>query len=113
MGEHPWFKEFPGSIIVCDPQGVILEMNAKAIQSYEKQGGEGLIGSNMLDCHPEPARTRVQELLASRQPNIYTIERNGVHKFVCQMPWTVEGEYRGIVEIVMEIPAEMPHFVRG
>ena len=41
-----------------------------------------------------------------------TIEKKGIHKVVCQMPWTVDGEYRGIVELVIETPAVMPHFVR-
>jgi hypothetical protein len=28
MGEHPWLKEFPGSIVVCDAQGIILDDEA-------------------------------------------------------------------------------------
>ncbi len=112
MGEHPWFEEFPGSIVVCDTQGIVLEMNAKAIQMYEKDGGAALIGKNVLDCHPGPARAKLQALLDAGTANVYTIEKNGVHKLIYQVPWSVDGQYRGIMELALEIPAEAPHFVR-
>ena len=113
MAEHSWVKEFPGSIIVCDPQGIILEMNDTAVRYYAQDGGEKLIGSNMLDCHPQPARSRLEEIMENRRPNVYTIEKKGVHKLVYQVPWTREGAYAGFIEILLETPAEMPHFVRG
>jgi hypothetical protein len=28
------------------------------------------------------------------------------------MPWFVEGEYQGMMEIVFEIPFDVPHFIR-
>ncbi len=107
-----WIQEFPGAITVCDLEGVILDMNERAAQSFQAQGGKQLIGSNLLDCHPEPARTKVQKLLETRQKNVYTIEKNGVKKLVYQTPWYENGECRGLVELVLEIPAELPHFVR-
>jgi len=111
--EHPWIKEFSGSIIVCDSDGVILEMNDKAAKGYETEGGLRLIGSNLLDCHPEKARKKIEELLATREANIYTIEKKGVKKFVYQSPWYRDGKYAGIVEMVLEIPFDLPHFVRA
>jgi hypothetical protein len=111
--ERLWIKEFPGSIIVCDPGGIILEMNDKAAKGYEKEGGLKLIGSNMLDCHPEQARRKVEQMLAAREANIYTIEKKGIKKFVYQSPWYRDGQYAGIVELVLEVPFEMPHFIRS
>lgn len=113
VSSAPWIKEFPGSIIVCDPEGIILEMNDQAARGYEKEGGMKLIGSNLRDCHPAKARVKVEEMLSSRQANIYTIEKRGIKKFVYQSPWYKEGQYAGIVEMVLEIPFEMPHFVRS
>lgn len=113
MEEHPWFAEFPGSILVCDPEGIILEMNDKAARAYAADGGRQLIGANLLDCHPEPARSKVRGMLASRSPNIYTIEKNDQHKLIYQVPWLAGGVYRGFIELTLEIPVEMPHFVRG
>ncbi len=113
MTEHAWIKQFPAAITVCDCHGVILEMNDKAAQSFEKDGGYALIGKNLLDCHPEPARSKVQELLDKCEKNIYTIEKNGVKKLIYQCPWFEDGQYAGIVEMALEIPFEMPHFVRS
>jgi transcriptional regulator with PAS, ATPase and Fis domain len=112
MTEHSWVQEFPGAITVCDPGGIILEMNDRAVKAYQNQGGIKLIGTNMLDCHPEPARTKVRGLLETRQANVYTIEKAGVKKLIYQAPWYRRGRYSGLVEISLEIPAEMPHFVR-
>jgi len=113
LSGHLWIKEFAGSIIVCDPEGSILEMNDKAAKGYEKDGGIKLIGSNLLDCHPEKARKKVEEMLATHEANIYTIEKKGIKKVVYQSPWYKDGQYAGIVELVLEIPFELPHFIRS
>jgi transcriptional regulator with PAS, ATPase and Fis domain len=112
MATANWFDEFPGSITICDPDGVILEMNAKSAQTFAADGGRDLVGKNLLDCHPEPARSKVAQMLESRQKNVYTIEKLGVHKLIYQTPWFENGEYRGFVELSLEIPVEMPHFIR-
>jgi len=111
--EVAWVHEFPAAVTVCDPEGVILAMNERACAAFAREGGAGLVGSNLLDCHPEPARSEVAGLLVSRRLNCYTIEKNGVKKLIYQSPWYVAGTYRGFVEISLPIPADMPHFVRG
>ena len=113
MNEHDWIKEFPAAVTVCDPQGVILAMNDKAALTYEKDGGYDLVGRNMLDCHPEQARIKTEKLLADREKNVYSIEKNGIKKLIYQSPWFKDGDYAGFVEISLEIPFEMPHFLRG
>jgi len=112
MKTFDWTKEFPGTVIVCDSEGIILEMNDKAAESYESEGGRELIGSNMLACHPKPAREKVEELLATREANIYTTEENGIKTLIYQSPWYKDGQYAGIVELELEVPFEMPHIVR-
>ncbi len=107
-----WSNEFPGSITVCDPQGVILDMNERAALGFQAEGGRALIGKNLLDCHPEAARARLLEMMRTRQKNVYTIEKNGIWKLIYQSPWFEGGEYRGFVELSLEIPVEMPHFIR-
>jgi hypothetical protein len=111
--EHAWLKEFPGGVMVCDPDGIILEMNDRSAKTYAADGGLALIGKNVLDCHPEPARGKLERILDDHQPNIYTIEKNGVKKLIYQSPWFVNGQYAGFMEMSLEIPFEMPHFVRG
>ncbi len=51
-------------------------------------------------------------MLAAHEKNIYSIEKNGVKKLIFQSPWFKNGEYAGFVELSLEIPFEMPHFVR-
>ena len=112
MPQHPWVQEFAGAITVCDPDGIILEMNDKAVRTFQEQGGTALIGTNMLDCHPEPARTKTRELLDSRRTNVYTIEKRGQKKLIYQAPWYQSGQYRGFIEVSLELPVETPHFIR-
>ena len=113
MAENSWVREFPGAVTVCDRDGVILEMNDKSAAVFAADGGRALIGRNLLDCHPEPAQTALRELMDSRRVNVYTIEKNGVKKLIYQTPWQRDGRYAGFVELSLEIPFEMPHFVRG
>lgn len=113
MNEHAWIHEFPAAITVCDADGILLEMNDKAAKGYEKEGGRRLIGSNMLDCHPDLARTKTERLLAAREKNVYTIEKNGIKKLIYQSPWYKNGQFAGFVELSLEIPfGDLPHFIR-
>jgi transcriptional regulator with PAS, ATPase and Fis domain len=110
--DFSWIKEFPAAVTVCDPDGIILEMNDKAAQTFVKDGGLALIGKNVLDCHPEPSRSQLERMLDDQTGNIYTIEKNGVKKLIYQTPWYKDGQYAGFVELSLEIPFEMSHFVR-
>ncbi len=107
-----WVEEFSGAITVCDKNGIILEMNSKACDTFAKYGGKDLIGKNLLDCHPEPARTKLKAMINERKTNSYTIEKNGVKKLIHQSPWFRDGEYQGFVELSLDIPFDMPHHVR-
>jgi transcriptional regulator with PAS, ATPase and Fis domain len=112
MIQHAWVKEFPGAVTVCNPDGIILAMNDVAMQNFEVDSSEKLIGANLLDCHPKPARLKLERLMEARQRNVYTIEKKGVKKLIYQTPWYEDGQYRGFVELVLEIPFMMTHFVR-
>jgi transcriptional regulator with PAS, ATPase and Fis domain len=110
--ENLWVREFPGAITVCDPSGIILEMNDQSALLFAKDGGRELIGKNVLDCHPEPSRTKLEQMLKQGKTNVYSIEKNGVKRLIYQSPWYVNGQYAGFVEIGLEVPFEMPHFLR-
>ncbi len=110
--QNLWVREFPGAITVCDPNGIILEMNDKAALLLAKDGGRELIGKNVLDCHPEPSRTKLEQMLKRRETNVYSIEKNGVKRLIYQSPWYVSGQYAGFVELGLEVPFEIPHFLR-
>ncbi len=112
MTDRNWVEEFPAAVTVCDAQGIILAMNARSAETFQAEGGKRLIGSNVLDCHPEPSRTQLTDMLKSQRANVYTIEKAGIRKLVYQSPWYRDGRYAGFVELALPIPAEMPHFVR-
>lgn len=112
MSMHEWVKEFPGAITVCDQNGVIIEMNNRSIEAFNNDGGAGLLGKNVLDCHPEPSRTQLKELLASGKTNVYTIEKNGVKKLIYQSPWYRNRKYSGFVEFSLILPLNLPHHIR-
>ena len=109
---NEWIKEFNASITVSDKNGTILEMNDKSCKIFEKDGGRDLIGTSLFDCHPEDANIKIRQLLANKETNIYTIEKNGVKKLIYQAPWFVNSELKGLVELSLEIPFDMPHFLR-
>lgn len=107
-----YFKEMDVAVTICTRSGEIVEMNDKSRKTFLKPGREDLIGKNVLDCHPEPARGKLQGMLEKPSTNAYTIEKNGVKKLIYQTPWYEDGQFMGMVELSMEIPAEMPHYVR-
>jgi len=110
---HDWVDEFPGAVTVCDLKGVILEMNNCAAENFKKSGGAVLIGTNLLDCHPEHVRPMIETLFQTQKCNVYTIEKNGQKKLIYQAPWYEESVCQGYVELSLEIPAQMPHYVRS
>jgi hypothetical protein len=87
-------------------------MNKRAEEVFAADGGAALIGSNVLACHPEPSRTMLQEMLASGQRNVYTIQKGGMKKLIYQSPWYRNGTYAGFVELSLPLPDTMQHFDR-
>lgn len=99
------------AVTVCDTEGVILYMNDKAKATFSKHGD--LVGKSLMGCHSERSKEIIRRLLETGGVNAYTIEKQGVKKMIYQTAWREEGVVRGLVEISMEIPEEMPHYVRG
>jgi transcriptional regulator with PAS, ATPase and Fis domain len=106
-------KEFNGAITVCDLNGIVTGLNDKAAANYSGEGGYRLIGKNLFDCHSAESVEKIKEIIAGKKTNVYTVEKNGKKKIVYQSPWYEDGEVKGLVEISMEIPSDIPHFVRS
>lgn len=113
MSAQNWLNEVPFAITVCDINGVVLEMNEKSALTFSKDGGKQLIGKSLMDCHSEKSRQMIYEMMQSEKVNIYTIEKQGKKKLIYQCPWYAEGKLSGLVELSIEIPNDIPHFVRG
>jgi transcriptional regulator with PAS, ATPase and Fis domain len=112
MSENAWVEEFPGAVTVCDTAGRIVEMNGRSREVFAADGGAKLLGTGVLDCHPEPSRSKLKNMMDERRTNVYTIQKNGKKKLIYQAPWFKDGVYAGFVELSLEIPSDMPHFNR-
>jgi transcriptional regulator with PAS, ATPase and Fis domain len=110
--EIAWVAELPAAVTVTDESGTILAMNARALEGFAADGGAALLGTNVFDCHPEPALTKTLELFAKRAPNHYTISKGGQKKIIHQLPWYRDGAFAGFVEISIPVPGTLPHFDR-
>ncbi|MCB5247715.1 MAG: PAS sensor protein [Candidatus Cloacimonetes bacterium] len=108
-----WIKDFPAAITVCDKDGLILDMNEKACATFADHGGAALIGTSLFDCHNPRSVALIKEMLANGTNNVYTIAKNGVKKLIYQQPWYRDGELGGLVEISLELPEDMAHYVRS
>lgn len=107
-----WADEFNGAVTVCDRKGIIVYMNQVSIAQFKNDGGEKLLGTNLLDCHPEPARTKLMEMLQNPVDNMYTTEKRGIKKIIYQTPWRANGEFMGVIELSFVLAKDLPHFKR-
>ena len=107
-----WTKEFPASILMCDNNGFVTDMNEKAAATFADDGGYALVGENLFECHTAASNEKIKEIMDQKKPNVYTIEKKGIKKLIYQSPWFENGEMKGLVELSLEIPFDMPHFIR-
>jgi transcriptional regulator with PAS, ATPase and Fis domain len=107
-----WLENIEAGVTVCDREGIIVYMNDRSAQSFKDQGGKALIGKSLYECHEEASNIRVREMLKTGASNVYTVEKNGVKKFVWQAPWKENGVCQGLVEMVIPIPSELRHVIR-
>lgn len=108
-----WVAALHAEVLVCDATGTILAVNREAERLFAGEGGSGLLGTNVLDCHPEPSRTKLAGMLEQQLTNAYTSTEKGETRFFFQAPWFREGQYAGFVELSFPVPDGLPHFVRG
>lgn len=112
--DHPrWIDDIDTAVTVTDAEGRILSMNQRSVNAFAEDGGAALVGSNVLDCHPEPARSRLAAMLATQSANHYTISKGGKRKAIHQLLWYRDGVFAGFVELANPIGDHPPHFDRG
>jgi len=112
MNDINWTAGLCVAITVSDTSGKIVYMNDKSASTFSKYGGRDLEGSNLKDCHLPASWEKILNILNSGKSNCYTIEKEGVKKLIYQTPWYDDGRIAGLVELSMEIPFTMEHFVR-
>jgi len=111
MSIGDWVEELPAEIMVCDTVGLILEMNTQAEALFAEDGGRDLLGTNVLNCHPDLARGKLERMMEEQTANTYFNTEDGEKRFFFQSPWHKDGVYAGFVEISFRLPEEIPHFI--
>lgn len=106
-----WADEVNCAITVCDADCRIIYMNEKSRTVFAKYGD--LIGHDLLQYHNERSRGIIRHLLETGGVNCYTIQKGEVRKMIYQTAWRRDGQVAGLVEISMEIPEQMEHYVRS
>lgn len=105
---YPWAEELDCAVTACDTEGIVLFQNRRSIEV----NGD-VRGSSLLPCHNERSRGIIDRLLSEGGRNVYTIQKRGVRKLIYQTVWRREGSVAGLVEFSMELPEEMPHYIRS
>ena len=106
-----WMQESACALTVCDTEGIVVYQNEKSKQVFASYGGD-LLGKNLKDCHKPESWALLQDLMAARASNSYTIEKKDLKKLIHQTPWYKDGILKGMVELSIELPTELPHHQR-
>ncbi len=101
---NDFLKEVDIAISVCDRDGIIRYMNDKGEKIFINEGGRNLIGSHILDCHPEPSRTKLEQMIASRTTNSYFKGSGSERRLIHQAPFFNQGVYDGFIECIIPMP---------
>ena len=51
------------AVVICNLNHEIIYMNPAAVNSYEKRGGDKLMGKNLLECHNQELRGKIQQVV--------------------------------------------------
>ena len=113
MNSFDWIEDYPSAVTVCDGEGIIIAMNRRSIEQFDKRGGAKLIGTSLFDCHPESANIIIRNMLRTELPNVYITESTSGRRLIQQIPWFKQGVFAGIVETTCAVNDEIPVKKRG
>ena len=86
------------SVVICNLKHEIIYMNPAAVISYEKRGGDKLVGRSLLDCHNPESGDKIQQVVdwfaADESHNlVYTHHNEKQNKDVYMVALREEGYY--------------------
>ena len=102
-----WHEDYPAAVTVCDREGIIIAMNKKSLELFEKLGRGNLIGTSLFACHPQSANKIIRKQLQTQQANVYITERKSGRRLIQQVPWYRDGIFAGIIETVSPLAGEI------
>ena len=91
------------AVVICNLKHEIIYMNPAAVNSYEKWGGNKLLGKCLLDCHNPESREKIQQVVdwfkADENHNIvYTFHNEKQNKDVYMVALRENGQLIGYYE---------------
>ena len=91
------------AVVICNLKHEIIYMNPAAVISYEKRGGDKLIGRSLLDCHNPESREKIRlvvEWFASDESHniVYTFHNDKQNKDVYIVALRDAGKLIGYYE---------------
>lgn len=101
------------AVTVCDREGVVLYQNAKAVL----RDGD-VLGRNLFDCHKESSARMIRRMIAEGSGHTYETVHSSPdavcsRSFIHQTPWyAADGSVAGLIEIDIDLPAEVPVYSR-
>ena len=107
------FEGLRAAVTIADQDFQIRFMNDRAIEFYAEDGGAELVGRNLLDCHRDEhkpviraayARYRAGDLTPTRY---HAQKEDGALESVVHIPLMVEGQFRGIAELIWNERADL------
>lgn len=102
------------AVTVADEAYRIIFMNDMALEHYAAQGGEHLIGTDLLDCHNATSQANLHRMVERYRngdlaPTRYHIAKQDGHiQSIVLIPLIVDGQFKGIAELLW---AERPDLV--
>ena len=100
------FAGLRATVTVADENGQIIFLNDLAVAHYADRGGRALIGTNLHDCHNPTSQKKIRQMYARYRagdlsPTRYHEEKgDGMAHSIVVIPITVEGQFRGIAELM-------------
>lgn len=101
-----YHKEVDFTISICDKEGKIVYLNDRGVETFKDDGGLELLGSNILDCHPEPSKSQLKEMFISHETNFIFKGQGSSRRLIYQTPIFKEKEYNGYMEMIIPIPEQ-------
>jgi len=107
------FGGLRAAVTIADQDYQISFMNDRAAEFYAEDGGEKLIGRNLLDCHRDEHKTVIRAAYDRYRAGDLTPTRchaqkeGGSPESIVHIPLMVEGQFRGIAELIWNERADL------
>jgi len=107
------FGGLRAAVTIADQDYLISFMNDRAAVFYAEDGGEKLIGRNLLDCHRDEHKTVIRAAYdryraGDLTPTRYRAQKEGgASESIVHIPVMVEGQFRGIAELIWNERADL------